>query len=331
MNHGSPSHDGEHPPAIGSGAVGDPPPHSAALSNPGKILFPDGFTKGQMVEYYAAIAPVLLPHLRGRALTLRRFPDGVGGPSFYEKRCPRGSPPWVPTVEVSSRSDPAGSYRACSADDARTLAWLANLAAVELHPSLSLAAAPEHPTVLVFDLDPGPPAGVVECAEVACLLREVLGGVGLKAFPKTSGSKGLQVYVPLDPIHSYAVTKPLARSIAVLLEQAHPQLVVSVMTKSLRRGRVLIDWSQNSRTKTTVAAYSLRARATPGVSAPLHWYEVEALAARREAPASAPDPLLLTPQQVLRRVAHEGDVFAPVATLRQHLAPELVALVRDLA
>ncbi len=297
-----------------------------ARTKVGKVLFPDGFTKGQLVGYYEELAPVLVPHLAGRALTLRRFPDGVDGPSFYEKRCPAHAPAWVPVVEVASASAPSGRYQACTVDHPATLVWLANLATVELHPSLSLATAPQRPTVLVFDLDPGAPAGVGQCAQVACLVRDLLASFDVACFTKTSGSKGLQVYVPLHGELTYEVTKPLAHAVAVLLQRQHPELVVSTMAKAHRPGRVLIDWSQNSPTKTTVAVYSLRARATPGVSAPLTWEEVEALCAEPRPPRRRPpaDPLQLSPKDVLRRVQTRGDLFAPVASLHQQLPASLL-------
>lgn len=296
--------------------MADPASAKVRCTHPEKVLYPSGFTKGEVVDYYRAVAPVMLPHLAGRALTLRRFPDGVEGTSFYEKRCPSHRPAWMPTVSVASGR---GTYRACSAAEVDDLAWLANMAALEIHPQLARADQPDVPTVLVFDLDPGAPADVLTCAAVAVELRQVLGDLGLQCWVKTSGSKGLQVYAPLNSPTSYAVTKPLARSIAVLLEREHPDLVVSSMAKTRRAGRVLIDWSQNDRVKTTVAVYSLRARPEPQVSTPVTWEEVDAALRSQRA-----EQLTFTAPAVLARVADHGDRFAPVLTRRQELPVDLV-------
>jgi bifunctional non-homologous end joining protein LigD len=287
------------------------------LANPDKVLYPQaGFSKRDLVAWCRAIAPVLLPHLRDRPLTLKRYPDGVEGRSFYEKQAPRHRPAWVETVAVYSRHGRREiDYVLCQ--DLPTLVWLANLAALELHPSLATADAIERPTALVFDLDPGPPATIAECCEVALALRGVLEQLGLRALPKTSGSKGLQLYVPLNtPEASYDVTKPFAHAVAHLLERQRPELVVSDMRKAggERAGKVLIDWSQNDEHKTTVAVYSLRARERPTVSTPVTWEEVAAC-------RDAGDPALLRFEHdaVLARVAAHGDLFAEVATLRQAL------------
>ncbi|HAM01357.1 MAG TPA: ATP-dependent DNA ligase, partial [Acidimicrobiaceae bacterium] len=215
-----------------------------SISNPDKVLYPaTGFTKAQVVEYYRSVAPVLVPHLRGRALTLRRFPDGVDGESFFEKRCPSHAPDWVTTVEVGRSSGPP--YRACSVEDTDTVVWMANLAALELHPSLSLAAEPERPTTMVFDLDPGAPAGLAECAEVALALRALLSDLELESLAKTSGSKGMQVYVPLNTAVGYDTTKLLSHTIGLVIEKQLRPLVVTTMAKQDRPGKVFIDWSQN--------------------------------------------------------------------------------------
>jgi bifunctional non-homologous end joining protein LigD len=285
-----------------------------SLSNLDKVLYPQaGFTKGHVVDYYTRIAPVLLPHLRGRPLTLKRYPNGVEGGHFYEKNCPRHRPPWVRTAKVWSRHN-ARHIDFCLAEDLPTLVWLANLADLELHTSLAVAADVTAPTILAFDLDPGPPATIVECADVALGLRELLDHVGLRAFPKTSGSKGMQVYVPLNVPATYEQTKGLALALAQVLERRMPALVVSDMKKVLRRGKVLVDWSQNDEHKTTVCVYSLRAREQPTVSTPLEWSEVEALVASRD-----PDELVFTTQDALARVAERGDLFAPVLDLEQAL------------
>jgi bifunctional non-homologous end joining protein LigD len=285
-----------------------------SLSNLDKVFYPEvGFTKGQVIDYYTRIAPAVLAHLRGRALTLKRYPNGVTGAYFYEKQCPSHRPDWVATSPVWSRHN-ARTIEYCLADDLPTLVWLANLADLELHTSLALASDVEAPTLIAFDLDPGPPATIVECAEVAVRLREAFEHLGLEAFPKTSGSKGMQVYVPLNTPTSYGVTKPFARGVAQVLERRHPELVVSDMRKTLRRGKVLVDWSQNDEHKTTVSVYSLRARERPTVSTPLEWAEVEAVLSSRD-----PEELSFTSDEVLARVQEHGDLFAPVAELEQEL------------
>jgi bifunctional non-homologous end joining protein LigD len=289
-----------------------------SLSNLDKVLYPAaGFTKGQVIEYYTRVAPVLLGHLRGRPLTLKRYPDGVEGPYFYEKQCPRHRPDWVRTAPVWSRHN-ARTIHFCLADDLPTLVWLANLADLELHTSLALAADVERPTVIAFDLDPGPPATIVECARVALELRDIFDHLRLAAFPKTSGSKGMQVYVPLNTPVTYDQTKGFALGLAQLLERRHPDLVVSDMKKALRTGRVLVDWSQNDEHKTTVCVYSLRARPQPTVSTPLGWEEVEAVVA-----AGDPDAASFTADDVLARVAEHGDRFAGVLTVEQALPDRL--------
>jgi bifunctional non-homologous end joining protein LigD len=280
-----------------------------SLSNLDKVMYPAvGFTKGQLIDYYTRIAPHLLPHLRGRPLTLKRYPDGADGQFFYEKQCPSHRPEWVPTAAI-----PTGSRTIdfCLADDLPTLVWLANLADLELHTSLSLAAEIKRPTTMVFDLDPGAPAGLAECAEVALALRELLERLSLRAFAKTSGSKGMQVYVPLNTDVTYDDTKPLAHAIARHLEGERPKLVVSSQRKSLRGGKVLIDWSQNDEHKTTVCVYSLRAGERPTASTPFDWDELE-----------DPGSLVFDADDVLARVDEHGDLFAPVAETEQAL-PEI--------
>jgi bifunctional non-homologous end joining protein LigD len=280
------------------------------ISNWDKVLYPKtGFTKGDLVAYYARIAPVLLPHLHDRPLTLKRYPNGVDGQYFYEKQSPSHRPEWVQTVKL-------GSINYTLAQDRPTLVWLANLADIELHTSLSLAQAPEQPTMLVFDLDPGAPAGIVECCRVGMVLHGLFDQIGLQSFAKTSGSKGLQVYVPLNTETSYDQTKPFARRIAELLEQRMPELVVSRMTKRLRPGKVLVDWSQNDIHKTTVNVYSVRARERPTVSTPVSWDEVSDAQRKGDGELLAFDT-----DQVLERVDELGDLFAPVASLRQRLPP----------
>jgi bifunctional non-homologous end joining protein LigD len=285
-----------------------------SLSNLDKVLYPAvGFTKGHVIDYYTRIAPALLPHLRGRALTLKRYPNGVDAPYFYEKQCPSHRPDWVQTAAVPIRSN-GRVIDFCLADDLPTLVWLANLADLELHTSLARATDVTAPVILAFDLDPGEPATIVECSRVALLLREVFERLGLEAFPKTSGSKGMQVYVPLNTPTTYRQTKSFALAIAQLLERRHPELVVSDMKKSLRRGKVFVDWSQNDEHKTTVAVYSLRARERPTASTPLRWEEVAAALDSGE-----PDELAFDSDAVLERVAEHGDLFAGVEELEQEL------------
>ena len=285
-----------------------------SLVNLDKVFYPEtGFTKGQVIDYYTRIAPALLPHLRGRHLTLKRYPDGVEGQFFYEKQCPGHRPDWVRTAGVWSRHN-GREIDYCLADDLATVVWLANLADLEMHTPLAYAATPKEPTMLAFDLDPGPPATIVECAEVACRLRDAFDHFGLVAFPKTSGSKGMQIYVPLNTPTTYGATKPFAQGVAQVLARRHPELIVSDMNKARRTGKVFIDWSQNDEHKTTVSVYSLRARERPTVSTPVTWDEVEAVLRSRD-----PDDLSFTSDEVLERVASHGDAFAPVLELRQEL------------
>ncbi len=285
------------------------------LTNLDKVLYPKtGFTKGDLIGWCVAIAPALLPHLRDRPLTLKRYPDGVQAQHFYEKQSPRHRPKWVQTAAVwSGHSKREIAYTLCQ--DLPTLVWLGNLADVELHPSLSLASALSHPTSLAFDLDPGPPAGMLACCEVALQLREMFEQLGLRAFAKTSGSKGLQVYVPLnDPEVAYEQTKPFAHAVANLFEQRQPEFVLAAMGRTERKGKVLIDWSQNDEHKTTVSVYSLRAMARPTVSTPVSWEEVQTcLDAEDEA------MLVFEAEQALERVAAHGDLFAEVLRIRQKL------------
>jgi bifunctional non-homologous end joining protein LigD len=288
--------------------VGD---RTLSLSNLDKVLWPrTGTTKGEAIDYYARVAETLIPHLAGRPLTRVRFPDGVEGERFYEKRAPKGTPEWVNTAPVGM--DKAGIIDFVVCDDTPTLIWLAQMGALELHPSLSKAATMEWPSVVAFDLDPGPPAAIRECCLVALRVRELFGNFGLETFAKTSGSKGVQVYVPLNGEETYDTVKPFSQAVAQALEKAEPALVVSRMTKSLRIGKVLVDWSQNTRSKTTVAVYSVRARERPTVSTPVTWDEVEAGAA-------GDDELVFETADVLARIDEHGDLFAPVLELEQSL------------
>jgi bifunctional non-homologous end joining protein LigD len=277
------------------------------LTNLDKVLYPAaGFTKGHVVDYYARIAPALLPHLRGHPLTLKRYPNGVDAPFFFEKRCPAHRPDWLRTAP--------GEIPYCVIEDLAGLVWVANLASLELHPGLALAADAERPTVLVFDLDPGAPADVLSCAEVALSLRDLFDHWSLRCFPKTSGSKGMQVYVPLNVETTFDATKGFARAVAETLERRFPERVTATMSKARRTGRVFVDWSQNDRVKTTISVYALRALERPTVSTPLAWAEVEAALA-----AGDPAALRFEAADVLARVERDGDLFAPVAELRQEL------------
>lgn len=285
------------------------------LSNLEKVLWPEaGFTKGQMIDYYARIAPVLLPHLRSRPLTLKRYPNGVDESFFYEKQCPNHRPDWVHTQPIPSRGIEGKIINYCTVEDTATLVWVANLASIELHTLLACGSKVNEPTMIAFDLDPGAPADIVDCCRVGIWVRDVLDGLGLRSFPKTSGSKGLQVYVPLNTPHTYEQTKPFAHAIAKLGEKELPDLVVEKMDKSIRGGKVLIDWSQNHITKTTVNVYSMRARTRPSVSTPVTWDEVEEC-------LGADDPAVLhfEAPDVLDRVDRLGDLFEPVRTLEQSL------------
>ncbi len=285
------------------------------LTNLDKVLYPDvGFVKAQVLDYYARIAPVLLPHIESRPVSFKRYPNGVHGEGFFAKNAPRGTPEWVRTVELPT---PGSSRKGRETinyvviDDLPTLIWAANLAAIELHvPQWRLGPRGEvrKPDLLVFDLDPGAPATIVECCQVACLLRELLRENGLEAWVKTSGKKGLQLYVPINETPDER-TSGYAKELARRLARAHPDLVVHHMRKTLRPGKVLVDWSQNSAAKTTVAPYSLRATNAPTVSTPVTWEEVES--------CRSPVDLRFESAEVLNRVDELGDLMEPLLTTRQ--------------
>ena len=290
--------------------------HQLKLSNLDKVLYPkDGFTKGQVIDYYARIADVAVPHYAGRPTTLKRYPNGVDEKFFFEKNSPAHRPSWVTTAPYYSPHSKR-TIEFTVIDSKATMVWTANQAAIELHPSLSLAAKPEQPTMVVFDLDPGAPADIRQCCEVGLLLRELFGHLGLESFPKTSGNKGLQVYVPLNTPVGYEEphggTKGFALAIAQLLERQHPELVVSNMAKDLRTGKIFVDWSQNDESKTTSGVYSLRARDHPTVSTPVTWDEVEGGVDDAES-------IRFTADAVLERVEREGDLFRPTLELAQEL------------
>jgi bifunctional non-homologous end joining protein LigD len=287
------------------------------LTNLDKVLYPKaGFTKGEVVDYYAKVAPAIVPHLKGKAVTLRRFPEGVDDldAAFFEKRCPKHRPDWVKTTRVTAGPN-AGEIDFCVCDGRPTLIWMAQLAAIELHPSLSLGKKHEQPTVVAFDLDPGPPAGILDCSRIALRLRELLGQVELECFAKTSGSKGMQLYVPLNTKTTYEETRPFAQAIARLVAKQTPDEVLAKMGKKTdRSGKVFIDWYQNNERKTTISVYSLRARERPTASTPVTWEEIERALDKKDA-----DSLVFDASEVLKRVEKHGDLFAPVLELKQKL------------
>lgn len=283
------------------------------ISNLEKVFYPKtGFTKADVIDYYIKIAPVLLPHLKGRAVTLKRYPDGVTGEFFYEKQCPSHAPSWIKTTPVKKSDGSLIHY--CVLGDLPSLVWAAGIANLELHPFLHRSKAITRPASLVFDLDPGPPAGIIQCCRVGLWICDLLGALGLECMAKTSGSKGLQLCLPLNTAVHYDRSKAFAHAVARTLEARFPEAVVSDMKKSLRKGKVLIDWSQNDDTKTTVGVYSLRAKDTPTVSTPVTWDEVEHALKKRKAALLSFDF-----KQVLKRVDRLGDLFAPTLELKQKL------------
>ena len=281
-----------------------------SLSNLDKVLYPEaGFTKSQVIDYYARIAPVMVPHVAGRCMTLRRWPNGVDQPSFFQKTCPGHRPDWLETAVGPGDGDNGIDY--CRLDEPAALVWTANLAALELHAPMARCDDLDAPLALVFDLDPGPGTAMEECCQVALVLRDILASVGLAAWPKTSGSKGLQLYAPLNSPHTHQHASRFALAAGQLAMRERPDLVVVEMAKAARTDRVFIDWSQNSKHKTTIAPYSLRARPEPTVSTPVGWSEVEA--------GAEGSPLSFTADQVLARVEADGDLFAPLLDREQRL------------
>jgi bifunctional non-homologous end joining protein LigD len=285
-----------------------------SVSNLDKVLYPKvGFTKGQVIDYYIRIAPALLPHLEDRPLTMKRYPNGVDKEFFYEKNCPSHRPTWVKTAKVWSEGN--NRYmNYCLAQDLPTLVWAANLADLELHTSLAKKNDVARPTMMVFDLDPGAPADIVQCCKVGLWLRDLMSKMKLKSFAKTSGSKGLQVYVPLNTPVTFDQTKDLSRAFAQLLEHEHGNLVTSNMSKSVRKGKVFVDWSQNDEHKTTICVYSLRAKEEPTVSTPVTWDEVENCLKKKKA-----DLLNFRSDKTVERVKIMGDFFEPMEKLKQKL------------
>jgi bifunctional non-homologous end joining protein LigD len=291
-----------------------------SLTNLDKVLYPGvGFTKGQVIDYYARIAPVMLPHLAGRPITLKRYPNGVDDKFFYEKNCPTHRPEWMRTLPIeakgwNSRAQKGTIIQYCLVDEPASLVWTANMAALELHPGLAVEEDLDRPTCVVFDLDPGVPADVVDCAQVGLWIRDLFSQLGLECVIKTSGSKGLQLYLPLNTPTTFEDTSAFSQAVAQLLEKQHPKEVVSVQTKEKRKGKVLVDWYQNTDFKTTVAVYSMRARERPTVSTPLSWDEVAALHESRD-----PSTVAFETADVLARVEEHGDLFAPFYELEQEL------------
>ena len=280
-----------------------------SVTNLDKVLYPDGFTKAEVIDYYVRVAQAMLPHVQGRGVTLRRYPNGVDGTSFFEKRSPDHRPDWIGTA--LGPGDRKGGIQYLVIDEVATLAWVGNMAALEVHAPMARAVDIDAPTMVVFDLDPGAPATIVDCCRVALEIQDVLADLDLQIWPKTSGSKGMQLYLPLNTPHTHEHASSFALAVAQVLENQDPKRVTSVMKKQLRKGKIFVDWSQNSHHKTTIAAYSLRARPTPTVSTPINWDEVQS--------GADGEVLSFTAPEVLERVADFGDVFAPTATLEQEL------------
>jgi bifunctional non-homologous end joining protein LigD len=300
-----------------SGTVVEVEGHQLTLTNLDKLLYPKaGVPKAEVIDYYRRIAPAMVPHLAGRPITFKRYPNGVDGPSFFEKNCPSHRPEWVRTVEIMTSGRRSGKKSPevigyCLIESAAHLVWTANLAALELHPGLQVDADLGCPTWVVFDLDPGAPADVVTCAQVAMLIDEVLDHLGLRSWVKTSGSKGLQQYVPLNTPTTFEDTSRFALAIGQLLEREHPTLVTTNMSKDQRPGKVFVDWSQNAFSKTTIAVYSMRARERPTVSTPVTWDEVRG--------AAKAEDLVFETSDVLERFEAHGDLFSALLTTEQQL------------
>jgi bifunctional non-homologous end joining protein LigD len=285
-----------------------------SLSNLEKDLYPSyGFTKAQILEYYRQISAFMLPHLKDRALTLKRYPEGVDQEFFFEKRCPSHRPAWTKTAEI--RRDNGERMTVCLVNDLPTLMWVANLASLELHVPLARAASPETPDSMVFDLDPGDPANILDCARVALILRDLLTPLGLASYVKTSGQKGLHVYVPLNRGETtFKDTKKFSKAVAEIMQKNYPDLVTAKMAKEYRQGRVFINWEQNDAKKTMICIYSLRARETPIVSFPLGWEELENLAGQDD-----PEKLQVMYSEAVSRTENQGDLFQEVLVKEQKL------------
>jgi bifunctional non-homologous end joining protein LigD len=285
-----------------------------SLSNLEKDLYPSyGFTKAEILEYYRRMAPFILPHLQDRALTLKRYPEGVEQDFFFEKRCPVHRPAWVKTAEV--RRDDEERMTVCLVNDLETLLWVENLASLELHVPLARAGSPETPNAMVFDLDPGEAANLLDCARVALILRDLLSPLRLTSYVKTSGQKGLHVYVPLNREETtFADTKKFSKAVAEIMQKNYPDLVTAKMAKEYRKAKVFINWEQNDSKKTMICVYSLRAREKPFVSFPLAWRELERLAGQRES-----EKLQVLHSEAVNRAEQQGDLFREVLVTKQQL------------
>ena len=285
--------------------------HEVRLTNLDKVLYPSGFTKAEVIDYHVRVAPTAVAHLAGRCMTFRRFPDGTDGDGFFEKRCNRHRPDWVPVA--LGPGDRRGGIEYCRVEDTATMAWAGNLAAIELHAPMALASDLDTPRALVFDFDPGPDTSVVECCQIALATQTILDAVSLRGWCKTSGSKGLQMYVPLnDDAATHQAAADFALACGQVLERQMSERVTTVMAKVARPGKIFVDWSQNAHHKTTIAPYSLRARSRPTVSTPVTWDEVESC-------ASGDDPLVFEAPDVLTRIDEHGDLFAEVLSVQQEL------------
>ncbi len=284
------------------------------LSNLEKDLYPSyGFTKAGILEYYRRIALFILPHLKDRALTLKRYPEGVEKDFFFEKRCPAHRPAWVKTAEIPQNHGEPMTF--CLVDDLETLIWVENLASLELHVPLARAVSPQTPDSMVFDLDPGDPANILDCARVALVLRDLLSGMGLMSYVKTSGQKGLHVFVPLNRRETtFEDTKTFSKAVAEIMQKHYPDLVTAKMAKQERKARVFINWSQNDASKTMICVYSLRAREKPIVSFPLEWGELESLAGLGD-----PERLQVLHSEAVKRAEEKGDLFQEVLVKEQKL------------
>ncbi len=303
----------------GKGYLSEDPPNvkvsingrTLALTNLNKLMYPEArFSKADVLNYYIGISPYMLPHVERRLLTMKRYPDGVEGDFFYEKSCPGYKPDWLSVTEAGKSKKVA--Y--CTIEDEAGLVWIANLASLEMHTMLSRSEDVTRPTMVVFDLDPGEGTNIVDCAEVGVNLRAMLAGLGLECWAKTSGGKGLHVYIPLNKPVSFAETKDFAHAVALMMQERYPDAVVANMRKALRKGKILVDWSQNDEHKTTVCAYSLRARPKPTVSTPITWEELNKAMDRKDTAM-----LHFEAGDVLKRVQEKGDLFKPVAAEEQEL------------
>lgn len=285
-----------------------------SLSNLEKQLYPSGFTKADIIHYYEKIQSAVLPHLKDRPFTLKRYPEGTEKSFFYEKNCP--SPPeWITTIQVQRENKRKGGYvNYCTINEFASLVWMLNLAAFELHTLLSTVKDIHHATMIAFDMDPGEGTNIVDCCRVGLKLKKVLEELKLRSFAKTSGSKGLHIFIPLNGKDAFEQTKQFARTLALHLEQQEPEKITSNMSRALRKGKIFVDWSQNDEHKTTVTVYSLRAWEKPTVSTPVTWEEVEKCLKRRD-----PKALYFESEDVIRRVQKSGDLFKPVLTLKQKL------------